>query len=132
MNWFDGICATLCGTWMALSAITQLPLSWNDLMPVELLEPLPLPSFMEADFFWPGVALVIANGMPNIIALALRFKGDVSTSYSWGVAAGALLVCWTAFELLYIPNTVSALYLLLGILQIVASWNARRQCFRTA
>lgn len=30
MNWFDGICASVCGLWMMASALFVLPLSWND------------------------------------------------------------------------------------------------------
>ena len=36
MNWFNGICAPLCGGWMMLSATVDLPLSWNDWMPLSI------------------------------------------------------------------------------------------------
>lgn len=126
MNWFDGLCATVCGAWMALSAVIALPLSWSDWMPVELLEPLPLPDFMITSLLWPGIALMLVNGLPNIIALVLRFKGNRAGSYVWGVVAGVLLICWTVFELIYIPNGLSVFYLLLGVLQTIASWHAMK------
>ena len=34
MNWFNGICAPVCGIWMMLSALFELPLSWNSMMPM--------------------------------------------------------------------------------------------------
>lgn len=132
MNWFDGICATFCGAWMALSGVIALPLSWSDWMPVELLEPLPLPDFMTTSFLWAGIALALVNGLPNIIALALRLKGNRAASYAWGIAAGMLLICWTAFELVYIPNGLSVFYLILGILQALASWHALKVEAHTA
>lgn len=127
MNWFDGICAPVCGLWMMASAIWALPLSWNDWMPIELIAPLPIPDFMKADFLWPGLALLLVNGVPNIVALALRFGGDLYGSYTWGTIAGALLIAWTAFELAFIPNGVSVFYLGLGILQLAASLFARKR-----
>ena len=126
MNWFDGVCALVCGTWMAVSALCVLPLSWNDFMPVSLLDPLPIPACMKADLLWPGIALVVVNGVPNLIALGCRFAGSLRASYTWGVVAGVLLICWTAFELVYIPNALSVFYCALGVLQLVASWRARK------
>lgn len=126
MAWFDGICAPVCGLWMAFSALFALPLSWNDWMPVELLAPLPIPNFMKADFLWPGIALVLVNGLPNVIALVMRFRGKLKAFYSWGIVAGALLIAWTAFELAFIPNGVSAFYLALGILQLLTNLYAEK------
>ena len=126
MNWFDGICAPVCGLWMMASALFALPLSWNDFMPVSLLAPLPIPSFMKADFLWPGLALLLVNGAPNVIAIAFRFRANLIASYAWGMVAGVLLILWTAFELAFIPNGLSVFYPVLGILQLAASWKARK------
>ncbi len=125
MNWFDGICAPVCGLWMMASALFALPLSWNDWMPASILDPLPLPAFMKEDLFWAGLALLLVNGLPNVVALALRSRGRLAASYAWGIAAGALLISWTALELAFIPNGVSACYLALGALQLIASWHSR-------
>lgn len=124
MNWFDGVCSIVCGGFMALSGFVALPVSWNDVMPIELLGLLPLPEPLIATWFWPGVALMLVNGAPNIVALALRFRGSRTASYRWGIAAGVLLIAWTAFELAFMPNGVSAFYLALGVLQTAASWHA--------
>ena len=118
MNWFDGVCSIVCGGFMALSGLIALPVSWNDVMPIEFLGVLPLP--------WPGVALALVNGAPNIVALAMRFRGKRAASYRWGIAAGVLLIAWTAFELAFMPNGISAFYLALGVLQTAASWHALR------
>ena len=126
MNWFDGICSVVCGGFMAVSGLVAMPVSWNDVMPIELLGVLPLPEPLIATWLWPGVALALVNGAPNIVALALRFRGKRAASYRWGIAAGVLLIAWTAFELAFMPNGISAFYLALGVLQTAASWHALR------
>ena len=126
MNWFDGVCSIVCGGFMALSGLVALPVSWNDVMPIEFLGVLPLPEPLIATWFWPGVALALVNGAPNIVALAMRFRGKRAASYRWGIAAGVLLIAWTAFELAFMPNGLSAFYLALGVLQAAASWHALR------
>ncbi|WP_157938908.1 hypothetical protein [Enteroscipio rubneri] len=126
MNWFDGICSVVCGGFMALSGLVAMPVSWNDVMPIELLGVLPLPEPLIATWFWPGVALALVNGAPNIVALTLRFRRRRAASYRWGIAAGVLLIAWTAFELVFMPNGISAFYLALGVLQTAASWHALR------
>ena len=126
MNWFDGVCSIVCGGFMALSGLVALPVSWNDVMPIEFLGVLPLPEPLIATWLWPGVALALVNGAPNIVALALRFRGKRAASYRWGIAAGVLLIAWTAFELAFMPNGISAFYLALGVLQTAASWHALR------
>lgn len=124
MNWFDGACSVVCGGFMALSGLVALPVSWNDVMSIELLGVLPLPEPLIATWFLPGVALALVNGAPNIVALAMRFRGKRAASYRWGIAAGILLIAWTAFELAFMPNGISAFYLALGVLQTAASWHA--------
>ena len=126
MNWFDGVCSIVCGGFMALSGLVALPVSWNDVMPIEFLGVLPLPEPLIATWFWPGVALALVNGAPNIVALTLRFRRRRAASYRWGIAAGVLLIAWTAFELVFMPNGISAFYLALGVLQTAASWHALR------
>ena len=111
---------------MAVSGLVAMPVSWNDAMPIELLGVLPLPEPLIATWFLPGVALALVNGAPNIVALALRFRGRRAASYRWGIAAGVLLIAWTAFELAFMPNGISAFYLALGVLQTAASWHALR------
>ncbi len=83
MNWFDGICASVCGVWMMASAFFTLPLSWNDWMPASSLDPLPIPDLMKQDLFWAGFALLLVNGVPNVIALVFRFRGKLAVSYRW-------------------------------------------------
>ena len=119
VNWFNGICAIVCGALM----MTGL---WNDLIPLSLFENFPLRDVFFTSLFWPGLALALVNGVPNLIALALRARGKRASSYTWGMVAGGMLVVWTAIEMVYVPNGLSVAYMLIGVLQLAASWHARR------
>ena len=126
MNWFNGICAPLCGLWMMLSALFDLPLSWNDWMPLSIYDPFPFHDLFFTSHFWPGLALLLVNGVPNIIALVVRRHGDMGAWANWCAVAGALLIAWTVTELIIIPNGLSVFYFVLGVLQLVAALRLRR------
>ena len=121
MNWFNGICAPLCGGWMMLSALVDLPLSWNDWMPLSIYDPFPFHDVFFTSHFWPGLALLLVNGVPNIAALVLHRRGDKAAWHRACLLAGILLLCWTITEMLIIPNGLSAFYLVLGILQTISA-----------
>lgn len=120
MNWFNGICAPVCGAWMMLSALVDLPLSWNSWMSLSIYDPFPLHDVFFTSHFWPGLALFLVNGAPNIAALALHRKSETAWHRAC-LVAGILLVCWTVAEMCFIPNGMSAFYLVLGILQSSAA-----------
>ena len=120
MNWFNGICAVVCGGWMMLSALVDLPLSWNDWMPLSIYDPFPFHDVFFTSHFWPGLALLLVNGVSNVVALVLRRKGEAEWHRAC-LVAGILLLCWTITELLIIPNGMSLFYFVLGILQTVAA-----------
>lgn len=120
MNWFDGICAPVCGIWMMLSCIPSFPLSWETWMPLTVFDGFPFHDLFFTSLFWPGLALFLVNGVPNIIALVSRFRGDHRGWMVWCTVAGALLIVWTGVEMVYIPNGVSVFYMALGVLQLAA------------
>ena len=121
INWFNGICALVCGAWMMLSALVDLPLSWNDWMPLSIYDPFPLHDVFFTSHFWSGLALLLVNGVPNLVALVVRRTDPVA--WQWlCLVAGILLLCWTLTEMLIIPNGISVFYLVLGILQTAAAW----------
>lgn len=126
MNWFNGICAPLCGGWMMLSALVALPLSWNDWMPLSIYDKFPFHDVFFTSHFWPGLALLLVNGVANIVALVARKRRDMKGWVNWCTVAGALLVVWTVVELLIIPNGLSIFYFALGIIQLAAALQLRR------
>ena len=126
MNWFNGIAAPVCGIWMMLSALFSLPLSWNDWMPLSIYDPFPLHDVFFTSHFWPGLALLLVNGVPNIVALIVRRRNEMAGWVNWCTIAGALLVIWTVTELLIIPNGISVFYFVLGVLQLAAALRLRK------
>ena len=123
VNWFDGVCAVVCGGLMMVLGLTGTD---NAFMPLSVYDSFPLHDAFFTSHFWPGLALVLVNGVPNLVALALRFRGKRAASYAAGMAAGGLLVAWTLVETAFMPNPVTVVYLVIGALQLAASWRARR------
>lgn len=125
MNWFNGILAVLCGAVMMLS---EYIFNGNPdvFMPISIFDTFPFHDIFFTSLFWPGLALALVNGLPNVIALVLRFRGNRRASYTWGITAGIMLLIWTLVEMVYIPNPVTVFYLVLGVLQLIAGILARR------
>ena len=118
MNWLNGICAPICGLWMMLSALFDLPLSWNDWMPLSIYDSFPFHDVFFTSHFWPGLALLLVNGVPNVIAIIFKYRDDVRAWVYWCVVAGVLLIIWTVIELILIPNGISVFYFVLDVLQL--------------
>jgi hypothetical protein len=88
------------------------------LLPV--VQAMPLASVFFRDFFWLGVAMILALGIPNLIAavmLVRRSKGR----YVAALLAGVLLVLWCGFELIYMFNVAGVGYLVVGVASVLAS-----------
>lgn len=77
INCFNGICAVICGGWMMLSSYPAFPYSWESWMPLSVFDDFPLHDVFFTSFFWPGLALILVNGVANIVALARRSKKDL-------------------------------------------------------
>lgn len=122
---FNGVCAVACGGFMMAGAAGALPALFegafsffNAMVPA--IQALPLPAFMTQDLFWPGLALLLVNGVANLVATVLFARHD-RRARAWALAAGVLLVCWCALELAYLPNAVSAAYFAMGVVQTACS-----------
>ena len=120
VNWFNGAAAVICGIWMMLSALIDMPLSWNDWMPLSIYDPFPLHDVFFTSHFWPGLALLLVNGAPNIAAIVAHHRRP-SSWLQWCLLAGVLLIAWTAVELVVIPNGLSVFYLVVGIFQTTSA-----------
>ena len=120
VNWFNGAAAVVCGIWMILSALVDMPLSWNDWMPLSIYDTFPLHDVFFTSHFWPGLALLLVNGAPNIAAIVAHRRRSSSWP-QWCLAAGVLLIAWTVVELVVIPNGLSVFYLVVGIFQTASA-----------
>ena len=113
----NGLCAVAFGAIMMIAA-NDAPIGLSELVP--LVQTMPLPAFMTENLFWPGLALLLVNGVANLVATALFFNRP-RAARRWALAAGALLICWCAFEMLYFPNAASIIYLIVGLAQTALS-----------
>ena len=73
---FNGVCAVVCGGFMMAGAAGILPPAFGELfgffdLMVPLIQRMPLPAYMTADLFWPGLALALVNGVANLVAAVL-------------------------------------------------------------
>ena len=121
----NGVCAIIFGAVMMVFP-ADAPWGLSELVPS--LQAMPLPSFMLDTLFWPGLALLLVNGVANAIASALFFvrRPVDRVALCWALLAGVLLVCWSVFELAFIPNALSVFYLIVGIAQIALAVKALR------
>lgn len=118
---FNGVCAVACGGFMMAGAAGILPPAlgeafafFNAMVPA--IQQMPLPAFMTVDLFWPGLALLLVNGVANLVATVLFARHD-RRARPWAFLAGALLIVWCVFELVYLPNPISMIYLVIGFVQ---------------
>lgn len=125
INWFNGVCATVCGGWMMASALFPLALSWNDWMPLSIYDAMPFHDVFFTSHLWPGLALFLVNGVGNILAIVCRLRGNQTGWKRWCLVAGILLVLWTGVEMVFFPNALSVVYMVIGVIQIL-SWVAMR------
>lgn len=95
------------------------------------------------DLLWPGLALLLVNGVANGIATvqfaragrapaARTGQSAERSARAWGLAAGVLLIGWCAFELAFMPNALSMAYLVVGCIQTACAALLVRDCLRRA
>lgn len=123
---FNGVCAVVCGGFMMAGAVGMLPASldgvfgfFNCMVPA--IQMMPLPTFLTQNLFWPGLALLLVNGVANLVATVLFVRRE-QWARGWALAAGVLLIGWCAFELAYMLNAISVVYLVMGVVQTVCAW----------
>ena len=81
------------------------------------LRKLPLPGFFFNDFIWPGIALLVINGLTNTFSYILLMKRSKYGALAGGIC-GIILMLWitvqfTVFEF----NFMSTAYCIFGILK---------------
>lgn len=113
----NGISGLICGLLFVVrpdgSAIQA-----GALLPV--IRQLPLSGIFFRDFFWIGIAMLLALGVPNTAAAAMLIRRS-KTQYNVTLWAGALLLAWTGFELIFMFNVPAVGYFVVGTLSVVCS-----------
>ena len=113
----NGLAGLICGVLLMVVPDGRL-LQMGSLLPV--VKTLPLANIFFRDFFWIGLAMLLALGIPNLIA-ALMLVRRSEEQYVATLVAGVLLVLWCGFELIYLSNVPAVGYFAVGVISVLSS-----------
>lgn len=113
----NGLSGLVCGVLLLVKPDGRL-LQMGALLPV--VKTLPLAHVFFRDFLWIGVAMVLVLGIPNLIA-AVMLLSRSEKQYLATLVAGALLVLWCGFELIYMSNVPAVGYFVVGVMSVLFS-----------
>lgn len=114
---FIGIGA-LVGTVMFWLFPTQTGLI--ELLP--LLRQLPLPAFFFDTGFWPGLALLLVNGITQLVTAALIWRRHPLAPV-FALVCGLILLAWILVQFVIFPaNPVSIIYFIFGLVQSLMAY----------
>ena len=118
----NGLAGLICGVLIVVKPDGRL-LQMGSLLPV--VRTLPLANVFFRDFFWIGVAMLLALGIPNSIAAVMLVRRS-EKRYLAALAAGVFLVLWCSFELIYMFNVPAVGYFVVGVLSVLSSVSLSR------
>ena len=122
---FIGIGA-YAGAYGMLSDTTGVTLGLAEWLP--FFQKLPFSEIFFQDFLFPGIALLVFNGLTNTISLILIFRRSNYAAVS-GIICGIILILWIFIQFYIFPfNFLSTLYFVFGILQALNGWMYLKQC----
>ena len=85
---------------------------------------LPFSKYLFSNFIFPGISLLIVNGISNLVASALLFMNKKSGSVL-GMVFGITLMLWIVIQFVILPaNFLSSIYFVFGLLQAVTGFAA--------
>ena len=85
---------------------------------------MPLADLLYKDFVFPGIALLLVNGIPNLCAAALLWAKKPSGVVPGGIF-GVTLMMWIGIQFYLFPfNFMSTAYFVFGFLQAVTGYMA--------
>ena len=127
----NGLAGLVCGLLLIVRPDGSF-LQMGALVPV--VKTLPLANIFFRDFLWLGVAMLLALGIPNLIA-ALMLVRRSERQYVATLVTGFLLVLWCSFEMIYMFNAPALGYFVVGVVSVLlvcpsvqASTEAKMQC----
>lgn len=114
---FIGIGAVAGATGMFVD-VTGKTLGMDAMLP--FFQVLPFAEILFQDFLFPGIALLIVNGITNLAAGVLIIFRKKS-GYVSGTIFGFTLMCWIIIQfVIFPPNFMSIIYFIFGVLQLIA------------
>jgi len=123
---FIGIGACL-GAFMMIFEPSGKTFRMIEMLPA--FQKLPCAEIFFQDFFFPGIALLVVNGLTNTISIILILCQNKYAALS-GMICGIILMLWISLQFYIFPlNFMSTLYFVFGILQTVNGWRYLKKRF---
>lgn len=115
---FIGIGALLGGSLMLIEP-NGVTFGFSELLPY--FQVLPFAKVLFQDFIFSGIALIIVNGISNIVAsVFLIHKKDSTVGVKLGMIFGITLMLWIIIQFIIFPlNFMSTIYFIFGFLQFL-------------
>ncbi len=119
----NGLAGLVCGVLFIAGPDGSL-MQAGALLPV--IQELPLAGVFFQDFMWIGIAMLLVLGIPNsVVAVMLLRKSE--RQYLATLIAGALLILWCGFELVFMINGLAVGYFVVGLISVLFSLMLLRQ-----
>ena len=125
---FIGIGALWGGSLMLIDPSGKL-LKLDMILP--FLQKLPFAEIFFQNFLFPGIALLVTNGLSNFISFIFILKNHRYGALSVMIC-GMILVLWITVQFIIFPfNFLSTLYFIFGALQIWTGYSYHKRIFKT-
>ena len=86
------------------------------------IQKLPFAEILFQNLLFPGIALLIVNGLTNTTSVIFIYCRSKYSAFS-GMICGIILMLWISVQFYIFPlNFMSVLYFVFGILQTVSGW----------
>lgn len=116
---FVGICAIFGSIGMFIDPTGNL-MKMNEMLPY--FDTLPFSSVLFQNYIFPGIALLIVNGLSNLLAAYLLIKNK-KIGIILGTIFGFTLMLWITIQFVIFPtNILSILYFVIGLLQLITGY----------
>lgn len=113
---FIGLGALLGSTCMFIDKTGKI-MQMDTLLPY--FQVLPLAQYLYQDYIFPGIALLIVNGISNIVATIFILLNK-KVGYILGTIFGFTLMLWITIQFVIFPvNFLSTTYFIFGLLQLI-------------
>ena len=118
-NLANGIAGIVCGL-LFVAAPDGALMGAADGGLLEIVQAFPLSEVFFRDFRWIGFAMLLAIGLPGMVAAVALLRRE-HNRYRWSLLAGVFLFAWCTIEMLFMPNWLCVLYAIVAALTIVLS-----------
>lgn len=116
---FVGMCAIFGSIGMFIDPTGNL-IKMNEMLPY--FDTLPFSNVLFQNYIFPGISLLIVNGLSNSLAAYLLIKNK-KIGIILGTIFGFTLMLWITIQFVIFPiNILSILYFIIGLLQLITGY----------